>query len=201
MEDRDFCPCRIQISHRPESRDASGRRGQNRILSQYPERKSDDQFGVTAHAGGKPRRKEVLFGSPLFIYLRMSQILESFWFTDLHALWFTTAEVALDHPLLFGRIEDATVGTGQGAEKTSHASLIIDRDNSCFRIFFDGSGGTDMETVRLTALKTDHRTVIGLTEILNRPDSRTAHILCAGLDEGTGLLTIKAIVTFLRIDG
>jgi hypothetical protein len=201
MEDWNFCPCRIQISYRPEPRDASRRRGQNRVLSQYPERKSYDQFGVTAHAGGKPRRKEILFGCPLFIHLSMFQILKGPWFTNLDALRLTLTEIAFDHYLLFGRVENTAVGTGQGTEKALHASLFIDGDNSCLRIFSDGPRGTDMETVRLTALKTDHRAVIGLSEILDRPDSGTADILLAGFDKGTGLLTVKAIVTFLRIDG
>lgn len=58
-----------------------------------------------------------------------------------------------------------------------------------------------METVGLTALKADNRAVIGLPEILDRPDSGTADILCPGLDEGTGLFAVKAIIAFFRIDG
>jgi hypothetical protein len=58
-----------------------------------------------------------------------------------------------------------------------------------------------MEAVGLTALKTDHRTVISLPEILDRSDSGTADILRSGLDEGTGFFAIKAIIAFFRIDG
>jgi hypothetical protein len=57
-----------------------------------------------------------------------------------------------------------------------------------------------METVGLTALKANNRAVIGLPEILDRPDSGTADILCPGLDEGTGLFTIETVITSIRID-
>ena len=58
-----------------------------------------------------------------------------------------------------------------------------------------------MEAVRLTALKTDDRAVIGLPEILDCPDSGTADILCPGLDEGAGLFAVESIIAFFRIDG
>jgi hypothetical protein len=131
----------------------------------------------------------------------MPQILEGPRFTDLHAFRLTLAEIALDHSLLFGRIEDATVGTGQCAEKTSHALFFVDGDNSCLRIFSNRPRGTDMETVGLAALKADNRAVISLPEMLDRPDSGTADLLRPGLNEGAGLFTVEAIIAFFRIDG
>jgi hypothetical protein len=131
----------------------------------------------------------------------MPQILESPWFADLHAFRISVAEITFDHFLVFGRIKDATVGTGQSAEKASDASFVINRDNSCFRVFMDRSGRTDMQTVRVVALETDHWTVIGLFEVLDRPDSGATGILSSNFDLGTGLLAIKAVITFLRVDG
>jgi hypothetical protein len=65
----------------------------------------------------------------------------------------------------------------------------------------DRSGRTDMQTVRVVALETDHWTVIGLFEVLDRPDSGATGILSSNFDLGTGLLAIKAVITFLRVDG
>jgi hypothetical protein len=58
-----------------------------------------------------------------------------------------------------------------------------------------------MQTVRVVALETDHRAVIGLFEVLDRPDSGATSILSPGFDLGTGLLAIEAVITFLRVDG
>jgi hypothetical protein len=131
----------------------------------------------------------------------MLQILKSPWLAYLHALRISFTEIAFNHLPIFLRVEDSAVGAGQGAKETADTSFIIDGDDPRFWILMNGSGRTDVETVRVIALKADNRPVIGLFEILDRPDSGASLILSSGFDFGAGLFAIETVIAFLRIDG
>jgi hypothetical protein len=131
----------------------------------------------------------------------MLQILKSPWFAYLHALRISFTEIAFNHLPIFLGVENSAVGAGQGAEETTDTSFIIDGNDPRLRIFMDRSGRADMETVGVIALKADNRPVIGLFEILDRPDSGASLILSSGFDFGAGLFAIETVIAFLRIDG
>jgi hypothetical protein len=131
----------------------------------------------------------------------MLQILKSPWLAYLHTLRISFTEIAFNHLPIFLGVENSAVGAGQGAEETADTSFIIDGDNPCCRILMNGSGRTDMETVRVIALKADNRSVIGLFEIFDRPDSGASLVLSPGFDFGTGLFAIETVIAFFRING
>jgi hypothetical protein len=107
--------------------------------------------------------------------------------------------VAFDDLLVPWGIEDAAVRTGQRAKETLNAFPIVDRNDSCHRIFGNRSGGADAPAVRLAALEADDRTVVIRLEVLNCPDSRTGGVLLSCLDPGACLLAFSTVVALFRV--
>jgi hypothetical protein len=131
----------------------------------------------------------------------MLQILKSPWLAYLHTLRISFTEIAFNHLPIFLGVENSAVGTGQRTKEAPHTSFIIDGDDPRPRIFLDRSGRADVKAVWVIALKADNRPIIGLFEILDRPDSGASLILSSGFDFGAGLFAIETVIAFLRIDG
>jgi hypothetical protein len=181
------------------TRNATGRSGQNRVRTHGAKSVTNEQLRVAAQTGGQTRSKKILTILLIVENVGLSQVLKSARLANLNAGRISSAVIALDNRTDKRIVVNTAVRTTEGANRARNATTLVPLDNPSLRVLRQSPGGTALHAVRITALHARHRTEKFLAQTLQNLDPGMKRIRRTRLNLRTGYLAISTPVATIRV--